>query len=77
MDLADYNITFIHIKGSNNILACPISRLKMLDIYKHPTEDPKKLQVNDIQQVTWANVSKMHTWDGNVPCAEQKWDINF
>ena len=28
MESADYNITFIHIKGSNNILADAMSRLK-------------------------------------------------
>ena len=28
MELADYNITFVHIKGKNNVLADAISRLK-------------------------------------------------
>ena len=41
VQLADYNITFVHIKGSNNILADAISRLKILDIYKDLIEDPK------------------------------------
>ena len=34
MELGDYNITFVHIKGSNNILADAISRPKVLDIYR-------------------------------------------
>ena len=29
MELADYNITLIHIRGSNNISAAAISRLKL------------------------------------------------
>ena len=32
MELADYNITFIHIKGKNNVLGDAISRLKTLHI---------------------------------------------
>ena len=28
MELADYNITFVHIKGKHNLLADAISRLK-------------------------------------------------
>ena len=37
MELADYNIPFVHIKG-NNILADAIARLKMLDIYRAGTQ---------------------------------------
>ena len=33
MKLADYNITFVHIKGSDNILADAISKLKVIYIY--------------------------------------------
>ena len=38
MELADYNITYVHIKVKNNILADAISGLK---IYKEPLENPK------------------------------------
>ena len=41
MELSDYNITFVHIKGSNNILTDAISRLNALDIYKDPLENKK------------------------------------
>ena len=34
MELADYNISSIHIKGKHNILADAFSRLKTLSIYK-------------------------------------------
>ena len=64
MELADYNMTFIHIKGSNKIIADAISRLKMLDIYKDPVEDPKKPQIKI--QVTEVNDSKIHTLDSDV-----------
>ena len=32
MELADYNIAFVHITGENKILADAISRLKILNI---------------------------------------------
>ena len=41
MILTDYNLTFIYITGSNNILVDVISRLKTLDIYKDPLYYPK------------------------------------
>ena len=36
--LQEYDITFVHIKGKENILADAISRLHTLDIYKKTTE---------------------------------------
>ena len=39
MLLQEYDITFIHIKGKDNILADAISRLHTINIYKDPTED--------------------------------------
>ena len=41
MALSDYNLKSIHIKGSNSTLADVISRLKTLDIYKVPLDNPK------------------------------------
>ena len=41
VELADYNITFVHIKGKNNVLADAISRLQTLNISKKPLENPK------------------------------------
>ena len=41
MELADYNIICMHINDKNNVLADVISRLKTLNIYKEPLEDPK------------------------------------
>ena len=40
MELPHYKLTFIHIKGSNNIVVDAISRLKTLDIYKEPLDNP-------------------------------------
>ena len=41
MELSDYNITFVCIKGSSNILADVISRPETLHIYEEPLDDPK------------------------------------
>ena len=38
MLLQEYDITFVHIKGKNNILASHISRLCTLDIYENAIE---------------------------------------
>ena len=51
MELADYNITFLHTKGKNNIFADTNSRLKMLHINKEQLEDPKAQVVNNTQLV--------------------------
>ena len=76
MELADYNITLVHIKGSNNILEDVISRLKMLEIYKDPIEDPKLLKASNTQQhIAEVNTSEIHTFSSNVLSAEQEWDI--
>ena len=34
MELADYNITFVHIKAKNNVLPDTISKLKTLNIFR-------------------------------------------
>ena len=59
IELPDYNITFVHIKGSSNILADVISRLTNLDTYKVPTKDPQRLKVSAIQHITEVNTSKI------------------
>ena len=38
MLLQEYDITFVHIKGKDNILADAISRLQTIDIYEKTTE---------------------------------------
>ena len=38
MLLQEYDITFVHIKGKDNILADAISRLRTIDIYKRALE---------------------------------------
>ena len=39
MLVQEYDITFIHVKGKDNILTGAISRLHTINIYKDPTED--------------------------------------
>ena len=48
MLLQEYDITFIHIKGKDNILADAISRLCTINIYEDPAED--RLQHSPIAQ---------------------------
>ena len=42
---------FINIKSKNNILANAISRLKTLNIYKEPLDNPKAQVVNNTQEI--------------------------
>ena len=75
MELADYNITFVHIKGKNNVLAHTISRLKTLSIYKEPLENPKIQLVSNTQgHVTEISATHMHTISTSMLCTKQKWD---
>ena len=41
MELAGYNIIFIHIKGKYSVLEDASYRLNMLNIDKEPLENPK------------------------------------
>ena len=76
--LADYNISFMHIKGKHNILADAISKLKMLNIYEEPLENPKVQIVSNSQSVVMEIcATSMHTVDTNMLCNEQKWDKTF
>ena len=78
MELADYNITFIHIKGKSNVLMDAISRLKTLNIYKEPLENPKTPAVSNTQgYVMEVSVNDMHTISTTMLCTEQKWDIMY
>ena len=75
MDLVDYNITFVHIKGKPNILEDVISRCKMLNIYEELSENPKAQIVSNSQlSVMEICATSMHTIDINTLHNEQKWD---
>ena len=49
LELADYKIMFIHIKGKNYVLVDVISRLKTLNIYKELLEYPQTPVVSNMQ----------------------------
>ena len=51
MELADYNVMFVHIKYKHNILADAIFKLKTLNIYKEPLENLKAQEVSNLQSV--------------------------
>ena len=76
MELGDYNITFVHIKGKNNVLADAISRLKMLDIYKERMENEKiPVVINMQEHVTEVHEASMHTLSTTRIHTEEKSDI--
>ena len=70
MELSDYNLTFIHIKGSNNILADAVSRLKILDIYKELLDHPKASDT--ITCIAVMVSSNIQTLSIDKLCTEQK-----
>ena len=75
MELADYNIKFLHIKGKHNILTDAILRLQTLNTYKEPLENAKVQIVNNTQQVLMeVSATSMHTVGIGVLYNEQKWD---
>ena len=71
MELADYKISFVHIKGKHNILADTISRLKLLNIYE---EASSMNSYNSQSVVTEICATSMHNIDSGTFCNEQKWD---
>ena len=44
MELADYDIAFVHMKGRNNILAVVIFRLKNIRYIKGPNRSSKNVK---------------------------------
>ena len=52
MELSDYNRTFVHIKCTGNILVDAISRLKMLEIYTAPLDNPKAVTLSNTEECT-------------------------
>ena len=49
MELSDYNLTSVYIQGTNNILACAISKLKTLEIYTDLLENPKTAAISNTE----------------------------
>ena len=77
MEVPDYNVTFAHIKGSNNILADIISRLKALDIYRDPSKNPKSSATNNTEEcIDEVVTNNIQTLSIDSLQAKQKKDIN-
>ena len=47
LELSDYNLNFVHIKGNDNILADTILHLKSKNLYHILLQDPKTLHCHD------------------------------
>ena len=70
MESSYYNLMSVHIKGSNNILADAIPRLKTLDIYRDPLENPKTSNTtNYIGEVITTDIQTLSI---DRLCAEQR-----
>ena len=50
MLLQETNITFVHIKGKDNILADAISRLCIMDIYENPIEGKHEVKPTSVPE---------------------------
>ena len=77
MELAGYNLTFVHIKDKNKMLADSISWLKTLYIYKKTNRKSRILAVSKTQKhVTDVYGTNMHSISTTMLWTEPKWDIN-
>ena len=77
MELSDYNLTFAHIKGSNNILGDAISKVKTLDIYRDPLENPKLAATRDTEEcIAEVVTNNIQTVSVDRLWTEQRKDIN-
>ena len=82
MLLQEYDITFVHIKGKDNILADAISRLCTLDIYKKAIETKHSpavkttttLQDECIQHIDSAPLPQSLNMSSATLCTLQKQD---
>ena len=74
MELSDYSLMLVYIKGSNIILGDAISRLKRLGIYKEPLDKPKtsNTMICNAEMVS----SEIQTLSADQACAKQKRDIH-
>ena len=62
---------FVHIKGKNTALVDAISRLKTLNIYKEPLENPTAQVVNNTQEVIMEIcATNIHTISTSMLCNE-------
>ena len=75
MELADYNPMVVHIKGKNYGLVDAIFRLKTLNIYKEPMQNPKIQVANNTQEIVMEIcATNMDNISTSILCTEQLWD---
>ena len=77
MELSDYGLTFVYVKGNDYILADVISRLKMLDIYMELIENWRRDAPNSTEEwITWVPANKIQILNTCSFCAKLNKDIN-
>ena len=75
--LSDYKLTFVHIKGTDNILADAISKLKMLKIYTKLLENTNTEDLNNTEKfIAEVIANKVQTLSTDRLHSEQKKDTN-
>ena len=74
LELSDYNLNFIYIKGNDNILADTISHLKSKNLYHKLLQDPKTLHCQDISLETTKHPNADSTITTELFIEEQKKD---
>ena len=70
MELADYNITFVHIKANNNILADAISRFKTPYIYIGSTYNMLQRSMHG-QHTSWIVRYSVLSKNGTLPVKKE------
>ena len=77
MEVSDLNFTFVYIKGTDDILADVISRLKMLEICIEPLENSKTAAFRNKEEcIAEVVANKIQSLCTDILCAEQKRDTN-
>ena len=77
VELSDYNLTSVPIRGTDGILADAIYRLKMQELYMEPLENPKTAALNNTEEyIVEVVANKFQTLSTDRLYAEQKKETN-
>ena len=78
MELADYNVMFVHIEGKQIILADAIPRLITLNVYKEPLENQKTSVVSNMKEnIMEIYATDMHTISASMHCTDERLEKTY